>query len=75
MKKCSICKLKFPDHLVHDHVVSMGGKSSYGSSCPLCALKHRNEMLGLPPDEPFGGPKARELHAEALQYFKTKGKS
>jgi hypothetical protein len=40
--------------------------------CPICALKERNALHGLPEDTPFQGPIARQMYEEALSYVKQK---
>jgi hypothetical protein len=46
--------------------------TSYGTvvCCPICALKQRNEMHGLPKSTPFHGETARDMYDEAIQYLK-----
>jgi len=68
MKKCSVCKKKFPAHLINYFM------SSHNNIwvCPICGLKLRNKIHGLPKDTPFHGEMAQEYYKEAKD-FSNKG--
>lgn len=68
MKKCSNCKLKYPDDCISDMASNVSGKLTYTPLCGVCALKIRNATMGLPPDEPFGGEMANMVYENALFY-------
>jgi hypothetical protein len=69
MKTCRICERPFPPHLIQAMVTNKGTLES----CPLCALKARNAVHGLPDDTPFHGPIAARMHKEASEFI-SKGK-
>jgi hypothetical protein len=56
MTLCPQCRRDYPSHLFIDDL------------CPICALRNRNEMQGLPPDTPFSGENARLLHESAAEF-------
>ncbi|KKR27903.1 MAG: hypothetical protein UT61_C0062G0003 [Candidatus Woesebacteria bacterium GW2011_GWA1_39_8] len=68
MTKCTSCRLKYPDHLLSEMASSISGKLTYTLLCPICALRIRNETMGLPPDTPFSGEMASKMFDEALAY-------
>lgn len=66
---CLCCLRNFPEELL-SVVVSSEGRDVM---CPLCALKRRNEMHGLPPETPFQGQIAAAMHRQALAHLKKTG--
>ncbi len=69
--KCPSCKHDFPAHLVNEMAVADKSGLRYKLLCPLCALKERNILIGLPPDTSFDGPAAAEMHRQALNHLKV----
>ena len=70
MKKCSICKRKFPEYLIN---YLMSGEINIWC-CPICGLRLRNEMHGLPKDTPFHGEMAKQNYEVALEFLDKKKK-
>lgn len=68
--KCKECNRGFPVHLINPMCIN----GEYISVCPICALKIRNKIHGLPEDEPFTGTIANQLYEEAVEYLKSKWK-
>lgn len=66
LEKCKICKIDFPLALIAQSVSTEG---TY-ASCPVCALKHRNSVHGLPISTPFQGPQAAAMYELAVKFLK-----
>jgi len=66
--QCSRCGNTFSEGLVNPFATSDGLQII----CPICALKARNELLGLPEDKPFYGEFSRKLYETALEELKLK---
>jgi hypothetical protein len=66
MKNCPSCHNTFPSRLFAPMVTSAGTVVL----CPICTLKVRNELHGLPEDTPFEGEIAQQIYEEALTYVK-----
>ena len=64
-RNCTECDKLFPAHLIQIFFTLDGERWV----CPICALKLRNRMHGLPPDTPFHGERALALYNEALDYL------
>lgn len=64
--KCRQCKRKFPDGLIQ----SMCVNGDYVDCCPICALRIRNELHGLPRNTLFGGSLAQSLYKQAVEHLK-----
>jgi len=62
-KKCPRCKRYFSAYLVVAHLMDSGQEDS----CPLCALKFKNKLFGLPPSTPFHGTVAKEMYSDAMK--------
>lgn len=62
MKRCELCTIEFPEHLIEGLVL---GDRVVPDCCPICALEEINEAHGLPYGTPFGGEQARRNHDEA----------
>lgn len=62
---CPECERDFPQELLHDLVTGKGRRKM----CPLCGLRERNRMAGLPPDAPFQGGRAKEMYDAALAHL------
>ena len=60
--KCNECKREFQDHLLAPLIV---GDRQVNPCCPLCALRLRNKIHGLPADTPFQGEQAHAMWEEA----------
>lgn len=72
--QCPDCKRDFPRDLLSEMAICLeDGKLRYELKCPPCALKTRNQMHGLPADEPFDGPIAAAMHRRALKHLKATG--
>ena len=56
MRRCEQCKKKYPAHLFSTPV------------CPICALRNRNAIHGLPENEPFQGEIAASMYDEAIAF-------
>ena len=67
--KCSQCQRVFPQRLVALMVAAHDGVRHDEYLCPLCALKKRNAMHGLPEGTPFQGEIAQEMWEEAKQMY------
>lgn len=67
--KCNVCTHNFPDHLIQPLVSTQGTQAM----CPICALKARNKMHGLPEKTPFHGEIAKRYHKEAVQHLRKNG--
>lgn len=67
--KCELCLIEFPDHLISAFVNS---EKTIDHCCPICALKARNKLVGLPEDTPFQGEQALWMWQEAVEYLKKK---
>lgn len=67
--KCSQCKRRFPIELIQPMTTIVRGELQQMVICPLCALENRNAIHGLPPDTPFEGPMAAELHRRAVAHL------
>ena len=61
---CEICHRRYPSEMIQPMVTSFGTSKM----CPICALKVRNLLAGLPEDTPFHGEIAQRLYQEAVQY-------
>ena len=68
MKKCNLCKKKYPNHLVNIMATGAG----YKWICLVCALKIKNDICGLPKKTPFKGTIAKQFYKEALKFIKIK---
>jgi hypothetical protein len=66
MKSCPNCNNTFPSRPFAPMVTTSGTIVV----CPICALKIRNEHLGLPEVTPFQGGIAQEMYEDALTYVK-----
>ena len=68
--ECRECKKDFPEHLIQPLHVSNHPDIEDGHylMCPLCALKIRNDIHGLPKDTPFTGTIAHQHWEEATKY-------
>ena len=64
-RKCDKCNRQFPEHLIHP----FWGSENIQQCCPICALKIRNEMHGLPKNTPFTGSQAQESYEEAVKIY------
>ena len=62
-KKCPKCSMKFSAYLISAHITEAGQEDC----CPLCALKFKNKLFGLPPETLYTNPIARERYEEALK--------
>jgi hypothetical protein len=76
METCGGCDRRYPRGLLQD--LTVGGVGSEHREevcrmCPLCALKIRNRLAGLPADTPFQGRLAKELHAKAVAHLERTG--
>ena len=67
--KCQKCKRNYPDRLINNG--NFNGE--WIDCCPICALKMRNEIHGLPPETPFNGEIAQGMYDEAVAYAKKHG--
>jgi hypothetical protein len=65
MKKCPLCGIQFPDHLVQP--LHVGDKALV--VCPICALEEINELHGLPYGTPFRGTQAKNDYEEAWNFL------
>lgn len=69
---CGECGQAWPARLVH--VMASSDPAVHGKALdPICALRLRNALHGLPPGTPFGGEMAAQLHAEALRWARAHG--
>lgn len=59
---CTECKRHYPTELMIARI------------CPLCGLRWRNHIHGLPEDTPFHGQIAAQLHAAALEFDRSREK-
>jgi hypothetical protein len=66
MKTCPNCHNTFPARLLAPLITNEGAFEL----CPICALKVRNALHGLPEDTPFQGEIAQQMYEEALAYVK-----
>lgn len=74
--KCPDCQRDFPDELIIQGTFNdpvRGHRTE--SACPICQLRKRNEMHGLPADTPFNGPMAADLHRRAIAHLTFSGQS
>lgn len=69
MTKCLNCKKSFPDSLLSPLIINGHATEPM---CGICALKLRNESMGLPLDELFQGEQARLMYEKALKFLKEK---
>lgn len=69
LEKCERCNKDFPAELIKQTVSSEGNFTS----CPICALKERNKVHGMPKDAPFSGELASLLYGTAVQWLKFRG--
>jgi len=69
--KCGECERDFPPELLDEMFI--GGRYTT-LICGICALKLRNQYLGLPPSTPFVGSNAQKMYKKALEYLQKKGK-
>jgi hypothetical protein len=66
-------KRSFPAELLSEMAVGVGGSLSYQLKCPICALKKRNKMAGLPPSAKFTpGSMADQMYQAALKHVAGK---
>ena len=65
---CPECKLDFPADLINPLVTNEGTRL-VRPMCPICALHHRNMILGLPLDSPFEGRVARGMYNAATVHL------
>ncbi len=70
LSECRECYQDFPEHLLQPMYISEHSdiKAGYYLMCPLCALKVRNNLAGIPEDTPFKGTVANEYWEEATEY-------
>jgi len=68
-KKCSVCKIKFPMHLVQFMTHIQEGVICRYFVCPICALNLRNTIHGLN-DKKFQGEVANILLEEAREFLR-----
>lgn len=60
-RKCKNCgKMRI-------HISIFRSTEAYCDMCPICALKIRNYIHGLPLDTPFEGEVARAMYEEELK--------
>ena len=64
--KCKDCKKNFPDFLFVDFFHD--GKWTR-NQCPICVLKERNRIHGLPEDALFEGKEAHKLYLQAKKHI------
>jgi hypothetical protein len=67
MKTCPNCNNTFPSRLLAPMTTSAGTFVL----CPICTLKVRNALHGLPEETPFQGEIAQQMYEEALAYVKN----
>lgn len=68
MTICRNCNRSFPDYLISP--MSVDGTSTL--VCPICALKIRNKVQGLPEDTPFqGGVSQAMRYEEAVEFIRS----
>lgn len=68
MKKCSECKIKYPEELLSPLI---GSDGVTGDICGICALEISNETLGIQRDH-FTGTIAEEMRKDAIAWRKNK---
>ena len=61
---CCRCGIK-PENPLAIQPFFAGGQ--YFPMCPICALRTRNEMHGLPPDTPFQGEMAQQMYEDFVE--------
>lgn len=61
-RPCKVCGISLPE-ICHADLETNVGKQEM---CPFCALQMRNQLAGLPDDEPFGGQMAIVLFGVAV---------
>ena len=68
--ECRECYKDFPEHLIQPTYIANAPHIEDGNylMCPLCALKVRNNLAGLPEDTLFEGTIANEHWKEATKY-------
>lgn len=65
---CPNCLYQFPCELVFDSMFD----GSYSMSCPICALRKRNELHGIELLTPFTGTMAHAMFGQAVAYLGSK---
>ena len=73
MSLCAECKRTFPAMLIQPLVTNIAAHPR--PMCPICALRLRNALAGLPADTPFTGTMAKRLHRLALDHIAGKEKA
>jgi hypothetical protein len=70
MKRCELCKIKFPDHLVQRLIAidSHGVDHSVDRCCPICGLEELRDLHGIPNLE-FTGDQAKRNYDEANAFL------
>lgn len=68
---CMGCDRTVPNDYINALVE--GDKVTY--LCAVCALKQRNEALGVPEDTPFTGSIAKFMYVKTVKYYKETGQS
>lgn len=69
---CEKCNRRFPAHLIAPMNFIVQGHQGRLKVCPICALKIRNKMHGLPENECLRAKTANDMYQEAVEYLKTR---
>lgn len=69
--QCPLCEREYESHMIQEMRTSDGAYYV----CPICALKIRNEMHGLPENTPFSGKKAQAAWHDAMAYLHQTGQA
>jgi len=73
LSRCPKCKKDFPEHLINPMYIACPlDDSGEHLMCPLCALKVRNNLHGVPEDTPFRGTIANKHWEEATEYARKR---
>lgn len=70
-KPCPDCGKRFPAHLLTNMAIAGQNDLHYVCKCPLCALRIRNHLAGLPDATGFrAGSGAARMHRDAVEHLK-----
>lgn len=71
IRRCQGCERTVPNHLINALIASGDdGDVKETLLCAVCALKERNEVVGLKEGTPFTGTLAKQFYKETVEYYK-----